>query len=248
MPQLTLASWCLAIVGAIGMGMSKTGFAGMGLVHVLVFAFIFGARDSTGLILPMLVAADIFAVRAFQQHARWDYIRKMLPPACIGIGIGFVLMGRIDDATFKTLIGSIILALTVMQVGRMLRPDWFGSVPHSLAFAWAMGLTAGTTTMLANAAGPIFTIYALSVALPKYELVGTGAWFFFIVNVLKVPFSVALGLIHAKTLLLNLALMPAVLVGISLGKWLTHHVPQRLFDGLVLTFAGVAALRLIGVW
>jgi uncharacterized protein len=248
MPQLTLASWCLALVGAIGMGMSKTGFAGMGLLHVLVFAFIFGARDSTGLILPMLIAADIFAVRAFRQHARWDYIRKMLPPACVGIVIGFVLMGRIDDATFKRTVGGIILVLSVLQVGRMLRPDWLGRVPHSLAFAWAMGLVAGMTTMLANAAGPIFTVYALAVALPKYELVGTGAWFFFIVNVLKVPFSAALGLIHIETLLLNLTLMPAVLVGISVGKALTHHVPQGLFDGLVLAFAALAALRLIGVW
>lgn len=248
MPSLPLTHWILAVIGAVGIGMSKTGFAGMGLLHVLIFAFIFGARDSTGVILPMLIAADILAVRAFQQHARWDYIRRMLPPACLGIVMGFLLMGRIDDTTFKTLIGTIILVLTAMQVWRMLRPDSFGNVPHSMAFAWAMGLVAGTTTMLANAAGPIFVIYALAVSLPKFELVGTGAWFFFIVNMLKVPFSAALGLIHGRTLLLNAALLPAVFAGILLGRSLTARVPQRLFDGLLLTFAAVAALRMIGVW
>jgi uncharacterized membrane protein YfcA len=100
--------------------------------------------------------------------------------------------------------------------------------------------------MLANAAGPIFTIYCLAVALPKFELVGTSAWFFFLINAFKVPFSVALGLIHGQTLALNAVLAPAILGGIFVGRWLTMHIPQRLFDGLLLAFAAIAALRLIG--
>ena len=248
MPSLPLTHWILALVGATGIGVSKAGFSGMGLLHVLIFAFLFGAKDSTGVILPMLVAADILAVRSFRDHARWDYLRRMLPPAFVGIVIGFLLMNRIDETSFKTLIGTIILALTALQVWRTYHPHAFGRVPHSLAFAWAMGLIAGTTTMLANAAGPIVTIYALSVALPKFELVGTSAWFFLIVNVTKIPFSAALGLIHGQTLLMNLVLLPAVVGGLVTGRWLTHRVPQRLFDGLLLTFAATAALRLVGVW
>lgn len=102
--------------------------------------------------------------------------------------------------------------------------------------------------MMANAAGPIFTLYALSVSLPKFELVGTGAWFFLIVNLVKLPFSLALGLIRLDTLLLNLMLLPVVFTGIALGRWLTHRVPQHLFDGLLLAFAAIAALRLVGAW
>jgi uncharacterized membrane protein YfcA len=248
MPSLSPSEWLLVVVGALGVGVTKAGFSGMSLVHVVIYAFVFGARDSTGIILPMLAAADFFAVRTFRQHARWTYIRRMLPSACAGIVIGFVLMGRIDEALFEPIIGWIILVLTAMQVGRMLRPAWFAHVPHSNAFAWAMGLAAGTTTMMANAAGPIFVLYALAVSLPKFELVGTGAWFFLILNLVKLPFSAALGLIRAQTLLLNLVLLPAVLVGIAVGRWLTHRVPQRLFDSLLLSFAAVAALRLIGAW
>jgi uncharacterized membrane protein YfcA len=111
-----------------------------------------------------------------------------------------------------------------------------------------MGLLAGITTMLANAAGPVVTLYALSVSLPKFELVGTIALFFFIVNLIKVPFSAWLGLIRADTLMLNLIFVPVVYVGIAIGRWLTHRVSQRLFDGLLLAFAFVAALRLVGVW
>ena len=248
MPSLTPLQWTLAVAGALGMGISKAGFPGMSLVHVIVFALVFGARNSTGIILPMLIAADVFAVRAFRQHARWIYIRRMLPATVVGIVVGFALMGRLDDKAFAPLIGVIVLVLTVMQAGRMARPDLLADVPHSHAFAWTMGLLAGITTMLANAAGPIMTLYALSVSLPKFELVGTIAWFFFIVNLVKVPFSVWLGLIRTDTLMLNLVLVPAVFTGIAVGRWLTHRVPQRLFDALLLIFAFVAALRLVGAW
>jgi uncharacterized membrane protein YfcA len=248
MPSLTTAQWALAVAGALGMGISKAGFPGMSLVHVVVFALVFGARNSTGIILPMLIAADILAVRAFQQHAQWIYIRRMLPATVVGIVVGFVLMGRLNEAAFAPLIGVIVLALTLMQIGRMAKPDLLADVPHSHAFAWTMGLLAGITTMIANAAGPVITLYALSVSLPKFELVGTIAWFFFIVNLVKVPFSVWLGLIRWDTLTLNLILVPAVFAGVASGRWLTHKVPQRLFDGLLLTFAAVAALRLIGAW
>ena len=247
-PDLSTLHWLLSILAAVGMGISKAGFSGMSLLHVLIFAFIFGARDSTGIVLPMLIAADVMAVRAFREHTRWDYVRRMLPSTGLGIAAGYVLMGRVDDATFKGIVGAIILGLTALQILRLSRPGWFGDrVPHSRAFAWVMGLGCGVTTMLANAAGPVFTIYALAVSLPKLELVGTTAWFFLIVNVLKVPFSVALGLIDAGTLVLNATLVPAIVVGIGLGRWLTHRVPQTQFNAILLTFTAVAALRLLGV-
>jgi len=248
MPSLTTAQWLLAFAGALGMGISKAGFPGTSLVHVVVFASIFGARTSTGIILPMLIAADVVAVRIFRQHAQWLYIRRMLPATLVGVLVGFLLMGRLDERLFSPLIGTIVLLLTVMQVVRMTRPGLFAEVPHAPAFAWTMGLLAGVTTMLANAAGPIFVLYALAVGLPKLQLVGTGALFFFIVNLSKVPLSAGLGLIGPQTLSLNLLLLPAVFAGIALGRWMTHRVPQRLFDWILLTFAAVAALRLIGVW
>src|SRR5215510_1517033 len=131
MPSLSAAQWLLAVAGALGMGISKAGFPGMSLVHVLVFALVFGARNSTGIILPMLIAADVFAVRAFRQHAQWIYIRRMLPAAVVGIVIGFALMGRLDERAFAPLIGGIVLVLAVLQAGRMARPDLLANVPHS---------------------------------------------------------------------------------------------------------------------
>ena len=248
MPEFTSAQWVLAVLAAFGMGISKAGFAGVGLFHVIVFALLFGARDSTGVVLPMPLVSDVCAVIAFRRTARMDQLRRMLPPACVGIIAGAAMMGRISDALFKPIIGWIILAMTVMQAVRMFRPEAFGTVPHTRAFAWASGLLAGVTTMFANAASPVMSIYFLSISLPKLEFVGTSAWFFFIINAFKVPFSAWLGLIHGSTLLFNLILVPAIVLGLFLGGWLTHRVPQRLFDGLMLGFAALAALRLIGLF
>jgi uncharacterized membrane protein YfcA len=248
MPHLSHAQWIAALVASIGVGISKAGFSGFSLLHVLIFAWLFGARGSTGVVLPLLIFGDISAVRTFHRHAQWPYIRRMLPPACVGVVLAAWFMSRLSDAAYKPILGWIILVLAALHLLRSARPRWFGDVPHSLGFAWAMGLLAGVMTMMANAAGPIFALYALAVGLPKFELVATGAWFFFIMNLIKVPFSVGLGLIQAPTLLLNLILFPPILVGIALGRWLTQIVPQELFNRLLLMFAAIAALRLVGVF
>jgi uncharacterized membrane protein YfcA len=244
---LTATQWLLAVAAATGIGIGKSGLAGMSLVHVLIFAFLFGARDSTGVVLPLLLVGDVCAVRIFHQHARWDYVRRMLPPACVGVIVAAVIMRSLSESVYKPLIGMTILILTILQIARMLRPHWFGTVPHARWFAVTIGLIAGGATMLANAAGPIIAIYCVAVALPKFELVGTTAWFFFIINAFKVPFSISLGLIRGSTLALNAILSPAVVAGIFIGRWLTAHIPQRLFDSLLLAFAAGAALRLVGV-
>jgi uncharacterized membrane protein YfcA len=236
------------VIGATGIGVSKAGLPGVSLIHVVIFAFLFGARQSTGVVLPMLLAGDVTAVTAFHQHARWDYIRRMLPPACLGVMLAAFVMRFLDEALFKPVIGWIILGLTVLQIIRMQRPEWFGTVPHSRAFAWAMGLLVGAATMMANAAGPIFALYSVAVALPKLEIVGTSAWFFLMINAFKVPFSFGLGLIHGQTLLLNAAMIPPILVGVFTGRRLVQRLPQRAFEMLMLSFAGVASLRLIGAF
>lgn len=246
MPSLTPAEWTLAALAGFGVGLAKAGFSGIGLVPVLIFASIFGARDSTGVTLPLLIVGDMLAAFTYRQHAQWRYINRMLPAACIGIAASAWAMRHIDDVAYRPVLGWITLSLALLQFIRAQRPEWFGSVPHSIWFAWAMGLLAGATTMLANAAGPVLVLYALAVGLPKLQFVGTIGWFFLVVNLIKVPFSAALGLIHGGTVLFTIALAPAVAVGLLSGKALVQRIPQRVFEILLLAFAVVAALRLIG--
>ena len=248
MPSLTLAQWLLAVIAGLGVGVAKSGFAGVSLVHVLVMAHIFGDKASTGVVLPMLCVGDIFAVLAFKRHAVWRHVARTLPVACIGVAIGMWLMTLVPPTAYKPIIGWTVLTLVIVQLWRMWKPAMFEKVPHSLPFAATMGLLAGITTMMANAAGPVMGLYFLSVGLPKYQLTGTSAWFFLLINFYKIPFSIHLGLIHSDTLLFNLVLAPVILVGLFLGRWLLQHVSQRLFDGLILAFAAVAALQRIGVF
>jgi uncharacterized protein len=249
MPDLSLAQWLLAIVAGLGVGISKSGFAGVSLVHVLVMAHIFGDKLSTGIVLPMLCIGDICAVIAFKRHAIWRHVGRTLPIACIGVVIGtWMMRSLVPEWAYKPFIGWTVLVLVVLQVWRMLRPGLFENVPHSWPFAAAMGLLAGITTMMANAAGPVMGLYFLAVGLPKYQLTGTSAWFFLIINLYKIPFSASLGLIRTDSLLFNLALAPAIVVGLFFGRWLLAHVSQRLFDGLILAFAAGVALYRVGVF
>lgn len=215
------------------------------MVHVILFAHVFGARESTGIVLPMLIAGDIFAMTVYGKHANWKYVRRMFGPAMIGVVAGWLLMFRLDENYYRPLIGTIILGLTVLQIIRIWKEEWLADVPHARWFAWSMGILVGLTTMLANAAGPVFGLFLLAIGLPKMEFVGTAAWFFLLLNISKIPFSWSLGLIRLDTLALNAALMPLIGLGLWVGTMVVRRIPQKLFDSLILIFTGVAALRML---
>lgn len=215
------------------------------MVHVILFAHVFGARESTGIVLPMLIAGDIFAMTVYGKHANWKYVQRMFGPAMIGVVAGWLLMFRLDEKYYRPLIGTIILGLTVLQIIRIWKEEWLADVPHARWFAWSMGILVGLTTMLANAAGPVFGLYLLAIGLPKMEFVGTAAWFFLLLNISKIPFSWSLGLIRLDTLALNAALMPLIGLGLWIGTMVVRRIPQKLFDSLILIFTGVAALRML---
>lgn len=217
------------------------------MLHVVIFAFVFGAKDSTGVLLPLLVVGDCCAIVFFGKTVQWPIVRKLLPPALLGVVVGWLLMDRLDETQFKPLVGSIILGLTSLQIWRLWRPNAFEHIPHTAGFAWCLGLLAGITTMLANAAGPVVALYLLAVALPKLQLVGSSAWFFLMLNVFKLPFSYSLGLIHWQTVGIDLIFAPGILCGMWAGKWLVHKIPQKAFDCFLLAFTGFMALRLVGV-
>jgi len=196
-------------------------------------------------LLPMLVIGDVCAILLFGNKANWTHVRRLLPPTLVGIAIGWYMMGRLNEDVFRVLVGTIILSLTIVQVTRLWRPKWFDKVPHSRSFAIMLGLLAGLTTMLANAAGPVVALYLVAVNLPKWELIGTSAWLFLVLNVLKLPISYQLDLITPSTLAINLVFAPAVPLGIFTGRWLVRRVSQTWFNSILLALTAVAAIRLI---
>jgi uncharacterized membrane protein YfcA len=237
--------WLLLAIAAFGIGITKSGFSGVSMVHVYLFASVFGAKDSTGIVLPMLIAGDIFAMSTYGKRANWIYVRRMMPPSLIGVVMGWLLMFQLPETYYRPLIGLIILSLTAMQIIRLWKEKWLANVPHAAWFAWSMGILVGLTTMLANAAGPVFGLYLLAIGLPKLEFVGTAAWFFLLLNIVKIPFSWSLGLIRLDTLALNAMLIPLIAVGLWVGTLVIRRIPQRQFDSLILVLTGAASIRML---
>ena len=245
MPPNSITDWLLLAIAAFGIGITKSGFSGVSMVHVILFAFVFGARNSTGIVLPMLIAGDIFAMSVYGKHANWRYVRRMMLPTLTGVVMGWLMMFRLPEAYYRPVIGAIIFGLTVLQIIRLWKEKWLADVPHAAWFAWSMGILVGLTTMLANAAGPVFGLYLLAIGLPKLEFVGTAAWFFLLLNIVKIPFSWSLGLIRLDTLALNAMLIPLIALGLWVGTRIIRVIPQRLFDSLILILTGVASFRLL---
>jgi uncharacterized membrane protein YfcA len=237
--------WTVLAVAAFLIGASKTGFPGVGILAILLTARVIPARLSTGLILPMLVVGDIFAVAYYRRHAVWKHLVKLIPFAALGIVLGWLALGQVKvDQQLRIFIAVVILVMLALNWWRNRRG---GDVPIPTGwwFPVCMGLIAGVTTMMANAAGPVMIIYLLAMRLPKTEFLGTGAWYYLILNWFKVPFSGNLGLINWESLQFNLVLLPLIAAGALAGIWLVKYVPEKTFGTIVQVLAVVAAAALL---
>ena len=242
---LDLTGWLIAGLCAVLIGISKTGLPGVGILIVPLMASILPAKASTGVILPMLIFADIFAVAYYKRHAVWPHIAKLLPWALLGILIGWYCMDKITDRQLKPIMGAIVLAMLALHLVRLRITDHNTPIPNQWYFAAFLGLLAGITTMMANAAGPIMIIYLLAMRLDKHEFIGTGAWYFLILNCIKVPFSYQLGLITPGSLTFNLMLFPLIVVGVIAGIFFLKKIPQKAFNLLVQLLTAAAALNML---
>ena len=247
LPSLHFSSlgWLAVTGGAVGIGLNKGGLTGLGILPVLLFAVVFQARESTGFILPLLIVGDICAVVIYRRVVLWKLFWTLLPPALAGVVIGFFLMGRISESAFGPLIGWIIIGLIAVQFLRSALGEKLDHVFESRGFGLIMGVLVGITTMIANAAGPVSNLYFLSVRLPKWNLIGTSAWLFFVINLSKVPFSAGLGLTNAYSVTLAAVLSPLVLAGFVSGRYLATVMPQLIFERFLLVCTAVGALKLV---
>lgn len=244
-PSLTPTHWALAILAGLCCGIAKAGLAGVGMITVLLMAEIFPGKLSSGVVLPLLIFADVMAAILYRQQILWARIRALFWPILTGIIAGWLVMLRLPDAAFKPLIGVMVLIMLGLHLLRGRAPQFTADMAGSTAFTWTGGLLTGLSTMVANAAGPIATIYLLILGLPKKEFVATMAWLFLFVNLVKVPFSMHLGLISGGSLTLNVLLIPAVLTGMLAGRAAVYRLPQKPFQIIVLSLAALAALRLL---
>jgi len=243
--SFSLMQWIVLATCAFLTGISKTGVPGMGILSVPLIALMFPAKMSTGLLLPMLAFADIAAVFYYRRHGNWKLVFRLIPWALGGIMAGSLLMPYISDAVLQPTIGFIVLLMLSLNFWRARSShSFFEKMPHHWAFSASMGFFAGLTTQMANAAGPVMAIYLLSMKLSKNEFIGTGAWYFLILNWLKIPLFIFDGRISSASLAYDFMLIPVILAGAAAGIFLLNKIPQKLFENIVQLLAATGALKL----
>ena len=242
--QLTALQWLAISFAVFLLGLSKSGIKGIGIIIVVILAFVFGEKASTGILLPMLIAADIFAVIYYNRHAQWHIIKKLIPWMIVGVLVGVWVGNDISEMVFKRLMAIIIIISVLIMFYTEHRKS--NNVPQNKLFGIITGFLAGFTTMIGNLAGPISNIYFLAMRFPKNEFIGTAAWLFFIINVFKLPFHIFVWkTVTYQSLVLNSVLIPAVIIGFFLGAYivkLISNVNYRRFILAVTALGGIIML------
>ena len=244
--SLSLTQWALISLCAILVGMSKTGVPGVSMLVVPILALIFGGKASTGVLLPILITADLFAVVYYHRHAAWEPLLKALPWAFAGLLLALWLGAGVNDRQFKQLIAASVL----VSLGLMIWNDQRAQktkLPDYPWFAAFFGILGGFATMIGNVAGPVFAIYLLALHLPKKNYIGTTAWFFAIINLSKLPMQYFVwNNIHWQSLMIDLAAIPFVMIGAYAGIKIVHTINDQYYRWLVvvITFASAIAIFL----
>ena len=245
---ITVGMLLLGGSAAFLVGFAKTGIPGSGMPAIALMAEAFpgNTRLSVGAMVPLLILGDVFAVSYYRRHADWSRLLELAPYVVIGMVPGYFVLHLLASSWLRALIGLLILGLLGLHVARkwLSRED---GVPNQRWFVAFMGLVAGFGTVVGNAAGPAMAVYFLAKGMDKRQFIGTAAWFFFFVNLSKVPIQWEMGIMTRTTLQLNMCVAPFLVVGALTGVAVHNRVSQRVFNAAVLFLAGVFALRLLAV-
>jgi uncharacterized membrane protein YfcA len=235
--------WLVAVAAALIVGVAKAGIGGLGLLAAVLFTQILPAKAASGALLPLLCLGDLVGAALYRRHADWGHLGRLFPWTALGVLAGYFLLERLSDLEARRLVGGIVLGMVALHLIRRRREP--GKDAFGAWFAPGVGVLAGITTLVANAAGPLMAIYFLAMRLPKLDFVGTAAVFFLVLNLFKVPFMGGLGLITPESLRLNLLLAPAVLAGAWGGRAVVARIDQRAFENVALALSVLAAVRLL---
>ncbi|MDF1694472.1 MAG: sulfite exporter TauE/SafE family protein [Saprospiraceae bacterium] len=237
-------SFGIALIAAFILGASKSGLKGMGIVVVTLMAYAYSAKSSTGILLPLLISADVLAVTYYNRHAKWEYLLRFLPWMVAGVVVGAIIGKDLPEEVFKRGMAIIILISVLIMFGWE-RFDK-GNVPNKIWFAGTMGFSAGFCTMIGNLAGAFSNIFFLALRIPKNEFIGTAAWLYFIINLFKLPFHVfSWGTVNVSSLKTDMYLFPAVLIGFLVGIRVVKHFKEKQYRNFILIMTAIGALVML---
>ena len=237
----SVTNWVLIVIASFIIGLSKAGLKGIDMMNVTIMAIVFGGKASTGIVLPLLCAADIMAVIYYNRHAQWSHFWKLVPWMFVGILVGVYVGKELDETIFRRIMAVIIVLTIAIVIGLEFRKTT--AVPRNRAFAASMGLVSGFTTMLGNLAGAFSNLYFLAMRMPKNDFIGTAAWVFLVVNFFKLPFQVIYWKnITFATLQTDLLLLPALIAGFWIGVKVVSRIRDESYRRIVIVLTLIGAV------
>ena len=273
LPTLTAITWILLMVVASLCGIAKTALPGAATIAVALCTAVMPAKESTGAILLMLMTGDLLAVWSYRRDADFHMLRRLVPAVLTGVGAGALFLHLASNDSTRRLIGVILLLLVAITLTQ--RRSTSRRAPDGASAAQApsppaptletqeatttlatsttsgrlarlvYGSLAGFTTMVANAGGPVTSMYFLACRYPVKAFLGTTAWFFFLVNLVKLPFSISAGLVNTTTMSLTAICAPVVIVSALAGRRLAERMDQRVFEPVIVALTIISALPLL---
>jgi len=237
-------SFLFSFIAAFVIGMGKAGLKGMGVVIVTTMALAFGAKNSTGIVLILLLFADVLAVVYYNRHARWEYLIRLLPWMIAGVLLGVFVGKDLPEDVFKKGMAFIILiSVAIMFFWEKQKSK---APPNNILFTASLATTAGFTTMIGNLAGAFVNIFFLASRIPKNEFIGTAAWLYFIINIFKLPFHIfSWETVNRESLMIDLYLLPAVAIGFFVGLKIVSYFKDQQYRNFILIMTAIGALVML---
>ncbi len=234
--------YMVAVPTLSALGLSKGGFAGVGVIATPLTALYLPPLEAAALILPVLIVQDVISVWWYRRdYDPWN-LKVMLPGALAGMGLGWMFAAYVNDDALRISIGVIGISFVIYSVLRSIPAEGHRKTALSGVF-W--GAVSGFTSFLSQAGGPPFQVHVLPQRLPKLTLVGTNVIFFAIVNALKIGPYFALGQFSAINFATSMMLLPVAVAANALGIYLVRVTPVELFYRIAYTLVFCVSVMLL---
>lgn len=233
-------------VGAMIIGINKTAVPALGVLAVVLFTQFFDPHTASAAVLPLLCAGDLLAVAWYRRSANWKFVLALLPWALVGLVLGMAVVRCIRNTNVLGLVIALLIlgvqALSLMKGAVQERID---KMRGGMAMAAIFGILAGFTTQVANAAGPVMAIYLVLMKFSKEEYIGSAAWYFLILNWIKLPLFALDGRLNWQVIKFVPGVFIFLILGSVIGILFLRNISQKSFTRIVQILTAVCAIRLL---
>jgi len=229
--------WFLAVLAVLAVSISKAGFGGaMGSLSVPILIFILPPKQALGVLLPLFLVTDVWVVYIWRNMLEKRILLVMCTFGIIGQIVGWLLFDYLNDQILTGLIGSIALITAFNYAWRRIRPMNKTSVEIAISVSkrifqrgamWC-GLS-GISSFVSLSGGIPAQIFLLPHGLARQSFVGTLCVYFFVINIVKIPFYIEIGIFSEATFTISLWLLLVIPIGVFIGKTLNTLLSDKIF-------------------